>query len=159
MTAATQRADRQPEAAPQRSPNIADVAALERDADMRADRALGGRDLAGPGLRPPIAEPEAGFAGLGAGKRLPPALDRRLSQSFGLNLSGLRVHTDAKAHGIADSMGAEAAIAGNDIVLGPGASDLETPAAAELLAHEVAHYAQAADQSDLPQVQRKEGKF
>ena len=143
-----------PIAKPPPAHDASDVAAVERDADVRADRALAGQDLGSPLSRRAAPSNGRAFNGLGAGKSLPPALDRRLSRSFGLDLSGLRLHDDAKAQDIAEGMGAEAAISADDIVLGSGARN--GSAAEELLAHEVAHYAQAADRADLPKVLRQE---
>lgn len=139
------------------APDARDVARLERDADQRADRALYGPDLKGtPSRRAPFAGQDAGFRGLPAGRPLPPPVSARLSRALGVDLSDLRVHTGGKASDRAAAMGARAAIAGRDMILGEGVEDLSQPAALETLAHEAAHFAQAAETPYMPGVLRQE---
>ncbi len=137
-------------------PDARDVAGLERDADVRADRALHGRPLDTASRPAPAGFHAAGFRGLGAGKPLPPLISGNLSRALGVDLSGLRVHTGGEASDRAEAMGARAAIAGPDVVLGENVQDLSQPDALETLAHEAAHFAQAADNPDLPRVLRQE---
>lgn len=137
-------------------PDAREVAAVERDADVRADRALRGRGLDGEARKRPPSDSGQGFQGLGPGRPLPPPLSERLSRSLGVDLSDLRLHADGRAAERAEAMGARAAIAGRDIVLGEGEQDLSRPETIRTVAHEAAHYAQSAERPDLPPVLRRD---
>lgn len=139
---------------PLREPAALD--AVEREADRRADAALRGPDLAGPQGLSRAGARGPGFAGLGQGRPLPAALGRRLSAGLGVDLAPLRLHDDGPARATAAGMGARAAIRGGDVVLGPG-EDAARPESAALIAHEAAHFAQAATRADLPAVLREGG--
>lgn len=146
------------------APDAREVLAVERDADVRADRALQGRGLECESRRLPNPANSAAdasvpaFRGLGMGRPLPPVLSDRLSRSLDVDLSGLRLHTGGEAAERADAMGARAAIAGPDVVLGEDVQDLSQPDALATLVHEAAHYAQAVSRPDLPQVLRQENE-
>ena len=58
----------------------------------------------------------------GAGAPLPAAVQATLEKSFNADLSVVRVHTDARAAGAADSLSARAFTYGNHIVLGSGSN-------------------------------------
>jgi Domain of unknown function (DUF4157) len=73
-----------------------------------------------------------GGQGLQAGPR------QQLQSSFGIDLSGVRVHTDSQSNEANQALGARAFTYGSDIFLGSSAS----PADVGLLAHEVAHVVQ-----------------
>ncbi len=151
MSGRLQRAE-----APREAPPMArqDLEAVETKAEVRGDAALAGR---GPGIAPAGTRGGAGFAGLGAGRPLAPGLAGRLSRGLGLDLSDLRVHCGGRAAETAAAMGATAAIAGRDVVMGEAAPAQGTPAEARLLAHEAAHAAQHAARPGLPGVLRQEG--
>src|SRR5262245_51078083 len=70
--------------------------------------------------------------GPGQGQALDEAVRERLEGSLGVDLGGVRVHTDPGARRAAEQLGARAFAHGPDIFLGPGerASDIS------LLAHE-----------------------
>ena len=59
-----------------------------------------------------------------------------LGQKLGADFSKVSIHTDASAHDMADSIGAEAYTQGNDVYLGEGASNART------VAHELVHTVQ-----------------
>ncbi len=133
--------------------DVQDLDRIEQDADRIGDAALAGPGLTAPGLRTPQSGP--GFPGLGQGQAIPPRLMGQLSHGLGLDLADVRLHDDAAARETADEIGAEAAVSGTDIVLG---QDMDSPGADDLIAHEVAHIAQAADRPDMPAVLRRDGE-
>lgn len=73
------------------------------------------------------------------GAHLPPGLRARLERSFGVDLGGVRVHTDEAAATAAAAIGARAYTLGQDIYFAAGEYD---PSGNALLAHEVAHTVQ-----------------
>ncbi len=62
---------------------------------------------------------------------------------FGADLSGVRLHDDARAADSAAAVNARAYAVGPDVVLGRGAPPLDSDAGRQLLAHELAHVVQA----------------
>jgi len=78
-----------------------------------------------------------------AGQALAPALRRPLEARLGRDFSAVRLHRGASADATAAALQASAYALGPDIVLGRGAPPLHTPAGQHLLAHELAHTAQA----------------
>jgi hypothetical protein len=74
----------------------------------------------------------------GGGRALPQAVQAKMEQSFGADLSGVRVHEG----GAAGAMGAQALATGNDIHFAPGKYDPNSPQGQELLGHELAHVVQ-----------------
>src|SRR5215217_4268316 len=72
------------------------------------------------------------------GASLPVAVKGPLSRSFSVDLTPIRVHTDARAQLTVRSFKTRAFAYGNNIFLGPG----ESPADLRLMAHEVAHVVQ-----------------
>jgi hypothetical protein len=123
----------------------------EREADEFASRVVGHS-----GATTEHADTEgdahgAGFAASGAladyvhsggGSALPGAVRRKLEPSFGLEFSDVRVHADAKAASMAESIGAQAFTHGNDVYFGKGAYDPGSPGGQHLLAHELTHVVQ-----------------
>ena len=73
-----------------------------------------------------------------AGAPLPVAVRNSLARTFSVDLSPIRVHTDAAAQGVVRSLSTRAFAYGNHIFLGPG----EQPTDLRLIAHEVAHVVQ-----------------
>ncbi|HEY6229818.1 MAG TPA: DUF4157 domain-containing protein, partial [Pyrinomonadaceae bacterium] len=73
-----------------------------------------------------------------AGAPLPVAVRNPLARTFSVDLTPIRVHTDARAQRVVRSLSTRAFAYGNNIFLGPGeqATDLG------LIAHEVAHVVQ-----------------
>lgn len=73
------------------------------------------------------------------GETLPLALRLELEQSFGADLSAVRIHQDAPAAAMAAELGAHAFVGGADIYF---AADRFTSGGTALLAHEIAHVLQ-----------------
>jgi Domain of unknown function (DUF4157) len=82
------------------------------------------------------ASSRGGGSPLGGAER---ALHQR---SFGQDLSGVRVHSDARAAELTAGLAAQAVTVGDDIYFGPRAYAPGTAAGRRLLAHEVAHVIQ-----------------
>ena len=79
----------------------------------------------------------------GSGHSLPAELCREMEHELGLSLARVRVHTDSVAAQAALAVRADAFTVGEDIFFAEGAFAPETPAGRKLLAHELAHVAQA----------------
>jgi hypothetical protein len=77
----------------------------------------------------------------GQGDSLPDGLAAPMSNHLGMDLSGVRVHTDPEAGHIARSLQATAFTHGNDIYFAPGAYRPSSPDGQRVLAHEVSHIA------------------
>lgn len=111
---------------------------------------LHGRDrLPTPGSPGKVALTDALPAPRG-GRPLPESVRVRFEQSLGVDLSAVRIHTDATAATAAQTIGARAYTIGQDIFFGAGEYD---PSGDALLAHEVAHTVQ--QRGGSPTVQRK----
>lgn len=78
----------------------------------------------------------------GRGRPLPAPQRGLLEQRFGRRFGDVRLHADAEAAGMADSVAAHAFTWGSDIYLGPGSASPETKPGLRLLAHELAHVVQ-----------------
>ncbi len=76
------------------------------------------------------------------GQPLPEGARRDLEPRFGLDLSGVRIHTDAEAARLAEAVGAHAFTLGEHIAFNRGRFQPEHPTGRRLLAHELAHVAQ-----------------
>ena len=74
------------------------------------------------------------------GSPLPVAVRNPLARTFSVDLTPIRVHTDAGAQRVVRSLNTRAFAYGNHIFLGPG----EQPTDLRLMAHEVAHVVQQA---------------
>lgn len=114
-------------------------AALEQDADRRAVLALG----AGPAPALALGTPGAPRRAAAGGQALPPALRRHFEPRFGADFGQVRIHDDAAAHALARAARAQASALGHDIHFGAGRWQPQTHAGLALLAHELAHVAQA----------------
>jgi hypothetical protein len=77
----------------------------------------------------------------GQGDALPGTLAAPMAEGLGLDLSGVRVHTDPEAGRIARSLQATAFTHGNDIYFAPGAYRPGSTDGQRVLAHEVSHIA------------------
>jgi hypothetical protein len=78
------------------------------------------------------------------GQRLDQGIQRTLEESFGLDLSAVRIHTGRTANALARAVGAEAFTCGADIFFAADAYRPQTKAGLWLLAHEVVHVIQQA---------------
>jgi hypothetical protein len=74
----------------------------------------------------------------GSGQALPEAFGTKMEGMTGVDLSGVKMHTDGASSQASASIGALAFTTGQDIYFGPGGSPSDT----ELLAHETAHVVQ-----------------
>ena len=81
------------------------------------------------------------------GQPMPPAVRMAIEDSFQVDLTGVRVHSDARAQRAAAGLSARAFTHGSDIALGPS----ESAADLTLMAHEAAHVVQ---QQSAPTIQR-----
>jgi hypothetical protein len=79
---------------------------------------------------------------LGTGHPLDSGSKGRLQPAFGADFSAVRVHTDATAQGLSDSLNAHAFTIGTDIAFAPGAYQPGTVVGDALIAHELAHVVQ-----------------
>ncbi|HXI24274.1 MAG TPA: DUF4157 domain-containing protein [Pyrinomonadaceae bacterium] len=73
-----------------------------------------------------------------AGAPLPVAVRNPLARTFSVDLTPIRVHTDARAQRVVRNLSTRAFAYGNHIFLGPG----EQPTDLSLISHEVAHVVQ-----------------
>jgi hypothetical protein len=109
---------------------------------QRLQRAAGNRAVAqllgGEQERSPVLD----VVGRGGGAPLEPAIRSDMSQRFGLDFSGVRVHTDAAASDSAAAVQAQAYTVGNEIVFGRGAYSPGTPEGRHRIAHELTHVVQ-----------------
>lgn len=82
------------------------------------------------------------------GYPLDPATLGFFEPRFGRDLSGIRLHTDARAASSAHAVNARAYTVGDDVVFGAGTYAPHTTAGQQLLAHELVH---AIQQGNIPQ--------
>jgi hypothetical protein len=85
--------------------------------------------------------PQIESARLG-GRRFADSVRAPMERAFGVDLRGVKVHTDAHADRLNASLGAVAFTTGRDIFFRHGAFAPEQPQGRELLAHELAHVMQ-----------------
>ena len=67
-----------------------------------------------------------------------------MSAKFGVDFSGVRIHDDSEAVGLAKELQAQAFTHGRDIYFNEGKFDPESGAGKNLLAHELTHVVQQA---------------
>jgi hypothetical protein len=65
-----------------------------------------------------------------------------MEPAFGADFSGVRVHSDSKAHGLNQSLQARAFTTGQDIFFRGGEYNPGSSAGKELVAHELTHVVQ-----------------
>ncbi|MCT7967805.1 DUF4157 domain-containing protein [Laspinema sp. D1] len=78
----------------------------------------------------------------GGGQPLSPSLREPMEREFGADFSGVRVHTGAKADGLAKSIQAKAFTKGQDVFFRQGAYESGSRGGQELMAHELTHVVQ-----------------
>lgn len=83
-------------------------------------------------------------AALTGGSPLPGGVQRQLEDGLGADLSGVRVHTGARADALAGSFGATAFTSGSHMFFRSGAYQPQTRSGLELVAHEATHTVQQA---------------
>lgn len=98
----------------------------------------------------------------GGGQPLDSKLHPPMGQLMGADLSGVRVHTDARSDQLNQSIQAKAFTTGQDVFYRSGAYMPESQAGQELIAHELAHVVQQGCnhqiQRKVVKVNHKEGK-
>jgi hypothetical protein len=87
-------------------------------------------------------DPAAIKGQLGSGRSLDGTSKSRMESAYGADFSNVRIHTDAKAHELSNSLNARAFTIGSDIAFGSGEYNPGTPVGDALIAHELAHVAQ-----------------
>src|SRR5262249_26470769 len=108
-----------------------------RGIDRRAEP--GGETLSDDGA---LASAFSFIAETDGGRELPAALRAKLARQLDVDLSGVRIFTDARAADAAAPLRARAFTTDSHIYFARGAYDPESDAGIELIAHEVAHVAQ-----------------
>ncbi|MBM3235930.1 DUF4157 domain-containing protein [Candidatus Poribacteria bacterium] len=78
----------------------------------------------------------------GGGQPLPISTRSSFEQSFGYDFSQVRVHTDAEADNLNNSLNAQAFTTGQDVFFRQGAYNPGSSSGQKLLAHELTHVAQ-----------------
>jgi hypothetical protein len=79
---------------------------------------------------------------LGSGRSLEGNLRSRMESAYGVDFSGVRIHTDTAAQQLSDRLNARAFTIGSDIAFGSGEYQPGTLIGDALLAHELAHVVQ-----------------
>jgi hypothetical protein len=97
-------------------------------------------NAAAPGLTPQIASQINSLRG--GGQPLPETTRAFFEPRFGVDFSGVRVHTDRQAIDAAGTLGARAYTIGNNIAFGRGQYHPETSEGRKLLGHELTHVLQ-----------------
>ncbi len=87
-------------------------------------------------------DPRAIQSQLSSGHPLDSGVKSRMGSAFGVDFSGVRIHTDSKAVELSDSLNARAFTIGSDIAFGSGEYQPRTPIGDALIAHELAHVVQ-----------------
>ncbi|NEP50137.1 MAG: DUF4157 domain-containing protein [Moorea sp. SIO3C2] len=78
----------------------------------------------------------------GGGQPLDAGLQRSMGQALGADLSGVKIHTDAQADQLNQSIQAKAFTTGQDVFFRQGAYDPGSRGGQELIAHEMTHVVQ-----------------
>ena len=88
------------------------------------------------------SNPQAIQGQLGAGRSLDGGVRSQMEPAFGADFSHVRIHTDATAAGLSDSLNARAFTVGHDVAFRPGEYRPGTLIGDALIAHELAHVVQ-----------------
>ncbi len=78
----------------------------------------------------------------GAGQALPSGVQRQMSEAFGVDFSGVKVHTGDRAHALNEALYARAFTTGQDIFFRNGEFQPNTRQGQTLLTHELTHVVQ-----------------
>jgi Domain of unknown function (DUF4157) len=118
--------------------------ALEQEADRAAKRVMRmpGSGLSESHRKPRVSEEPPPIGLTGRGVPLPDAARSYMECRFGVDFSGVRIHTDAAADRSAESVQARAYTVRNHIVFRKGAFDPLSSKGRQLIAHELAHTVQ-----------------
>ncbi|MDT0687014.1 DUF4157 domain-containing protein [Autumnicola psychrophila] len=93
----------------------------------------------------------------GGGSALPEDIRTQMESSFGINFSGVRIHTNNSSVQMNKELNAQAITHGSDIYFNTGKYDPETTTGKHLLAHELTHTVQQGEsiqKKEVPQIQR-----
>ncbi|MDX1530151.1 MAG: DUF4157 domain-containing protein [Rhodothermales bacterium] len=122
------------------------LSALDEDEEelLQAKGASGRQPRVAPGTAARIQELRGG------GQPLPPPERRFFESRFGHDFGRVRVHTDARAAGLAHAVNALAFTVGRDVVFGSGAYAPGTDAGRRLIAHELTHVIQQGANGPAP---------
>ena len=104
------------------------------------------------------AETETGSVSptdLGPGQPMPDSVRSSMEWRFGVDFSGVRIHTGARDTQAASSIGALAYTTGTNIVFGHGQYQPESESGQRLLAHELTHVVQQQSGAVAPSIQRQ----
>lgn len=127
---------------------------LEREADALADRVT---SQPAPGTRASALAPAS--ACTGAGQPLAPGLRDYFEAGFGRGFERVRIHTGPAAAASSEALGARAYTLGSDIWFNRGEFDPGSQRGRHLLAHELAHVAQAGAADGPGTARRKPSDF
>jgi len=120
-----------------------ELTGIPEDGDSDVDAEAGPFRKALPGAATPDASHPAAVArSLGPGSPLPDGIRSRMESALGGRFDNVRVHTDLRAAGLAESLAARAFTVGQHVAFGRREFKPSTPAGDALLAHELAHVAQ-----------------
>lgn len=78
------------------------------------------------------------------GQSLDTAIQTKMGESMGADLSGVRVHTGSESHALNEQLNAKAFTTGSDIFFRDGAYSPQSSSGQELIAHELTHVVQQA---------------
>lgn len=84
----------------------------------------------------------------GSGNQLPPRIQASMEQSFGVDFSQVRIHTDREANLLNQQLGARAFTYGQDVYFNQGEFNPSITQGQKLLAHELTHVIQQGGNND-----------
>ena len=120
----------------------------EREADQVANQVMRGQQatapspVRGPGTAVSPQTESAINQARGGGYALPQNTQTSMGQALGIDLSGIRVHTDSRADRLNQTLNAQAFTTGQDIFFRRGAYNPGSSNGQELIAHELTHVGQ-----------------
>ncbi len=104
-------------------------------------------------------EPEAIHGQLGSGYALEGSVKSRMESALGVDFSGVRIHTNAKAQELNTNLNARAFTIGSDIAFGSGEYQPGTLIGDALIAHELAHVVQQGGGSSSVPMQKGDAAY
>jgi Domain of unknown function (DUF4157)/Heterokaryon incompatibility protein Het-C len=116
------------------------------------------REGAAGGGKSPGAVAAKAISQKGEGAALDPGAQEHFAAAYGKDMSGVRIHNDAKANAAADRAGAEAFTYGKDVFFGSGRYQPEQEHGKFVLAHELAHVAQSGNKQQVKPKRAETGK-
>lgn len=111
-----------------------------------------------PGAKPARADLSSRLSQRrGNGKPLPKSVKSQMEHSFGVDFSGVNIHTDTEAVQLNRDLSAQAFTHGQDVYFNSGKFNPEHTEGKRLLAHELTHVVQQGGAGIQPVIQRKLG--